>query len=580
MSLTSALQVGRSALAASTIGIQVAGNNTANASTPGYSRQIANLVPAGDLRYGRVFLGRGVEVQDIRRQVDAALQARLNRAVSDDASASLDLELLTGVETTVNALSDSDLSSELSRFFNAWSELGNTPGSSGARTLVVQRGKAAAGAIRAQRQGLLEQRAQVDGRLGSMVARADEILSSIASINSSIVNAEAGNGNANAMRDQRDALVTELGTLIDARTIEQPNGVLDVLVGSTPVVLAGQSRGLELRTRTVDGVAEPVVSVRSTREPLGVTSGQVGSLLASRENLVSDTIARLDRLAAQLVFRVNRVHGQSYGSTRATTASSTLAIAAGDRDRAFNDPANASLAALPFAPKSGSFLVHVRNSATGAVQTTRVNIDLDGLRTDGSAGTADDSSLATLTTDLAAIPNLTASVGADGRLTLDASRGFDLTFSEDTSDVLATLGINAFFTGASAGDIGVRDELASNPTLLGAGRLAGGAPNENAAALGVAALRDESLDALGGLSLGASWGDAVQSIAVRLDAAKTRSEATGVVRGNLEAQRAAVSGVSMDEEAISLIAFQQQYQGAARLISVVDELTKSIINLV
>ncbi len=48
MSLTSAFQIGRSGIAAAQLGIQTAGNNVANAATPGYSRQVATLAPTRD----------------------------------------------------------------------------------------------------------------------------------------------------------------------------------------------------------------------------------------------------------------------------------------------------------------------------------------------------------------------------------------------------------------------------------------------------------------------------------------------------------------------------------------------------
>ena len=44
MSLSTAMQIGRSALTASQIGLQIAGNNMANAATPGYSRQIGRFL--------------------------------------------------------------------------------------------------------------------------------------------------------------------------------------------------------------------------------------------------------------------------------------------------------------------------------------------------------------------------------------------------------------------------------------------------------------------------------------------------------------------------------------------------------
>ena len=46
MGLNGALQIGRSAILTSQAAISVAGNNMANAATPGYHRQVANLSPS------------------------------------------------------------------------------------------------------------------------------------------------------------------------------------------------------------------------------------------------------------------------------------------------------------------------------------------------------------------------------------------------------------------------------------------------------------------------------------------------------------------------------------------------------
>jgi flagellar hook-associated protein 1 FlgK len=63
-------------------------------------------------------------------------------------------------------------------------------------------------------------------------------------------------------------------------------------------------------------------------------------------------------------------------------------------------------------------------------------------------------------------------------------------------------------------------------------------------------------------------------------AASNRADASKLVRENLESQRSAVSGVSLDEESINLLAFQRQYQGAARFISAVDELTQTLLSII
>src|ERR1051326_1912668 len=125
MSLTSAFEIGNSALTASQLAIQIAGNKMANAATPGYARQIAYLAPMRSDTVGRISIGTGVRITDVRRQVDAALQARLASGISAEGAAAKQHEILSQVESALGELGDNDLSSELSKFFNSWSERAN-----------------------------------------------------------------------------------------------------------------------------------------------------------------------------------------------------------------------------------------------------------------------------------------------------------------------------------------------------------------------------------------------------------------------------------------------------------------------
>jgi len=47
----------------------------------------------------------------------------------------------------------------------------------------------------------------------------------------------------------------------------------------------------------------------------------------------------------------------------------------------------------------------------------------------------------------------------------------------------------------------------------------------------------------------------------------------------LNTQHDSISGVNLDEEASNLILFQRAYQAAARLITMADELYKTLLNL-
>ena len=67
--------------------------------------------------------------------------------------------------------------------------------------------------------------------------------------------------------------------------------------------------------------------------------------------------------------------------------------------------------------------------------------------------------------------------------------------------------------------------------------------------------------------------------AVATGAARTRYESSVLVRESLEAQNQAVSGVSIDEEAIDLMTLQRQFQAAARFITVIDEAMQVLLSI-
>lgn len=56
-------------------------------------------------------------------------------------------------------------------------------------------------------------------------------------------------------------------------------------------------------------------------------------------------------------------------------------------------------------------------------------------------------------------------------------------------------------------------------------------------------------------------------------------EAEGLILQQLQNQRSAVSGISLDEEAANLLRSQRAFEAAARVVSVVNELTDTAIPL-
>lgn len=572
--------IGGSALSASQLALQVTGNNLANAATPGYTRQSVDLSPARPQSAGRYQVGTGVRVKDIRRMVDEQMLARLRDAVSNEALAQDLAAGLSGVESMLNELTGSDLSSELSKFFSAWSERANLTQTS---AVVVQQGERLAGFMTRLREDLVSLQQQGDSQMGALVGRVNTVLSQLERVNLAVAESEASGGTASGLRDQRDTLLRELAEYMDISTVEQPNGSVDVLVGSYPILLNGEPKPLMLvkeSTPTGSRVAIMAGDGETCEQKLTIIGGRLGAALQGRDSSLGETIGQLDQIASELIFQMNKLHGTGANLKNLATTIGTLPVAASDVTKALNDPTNLSFAGLTHKIRNGGFDLRVANPLTGETKVTRIDLDLDGLRTDGTPGTEDDTTLQELAAAIDGVEGIKASLTADGRLKIDAESGFEFSFADDTSDAIAVLGLNAFFKGQNASDIDVNAPLKTNPSQLMTGRIVGGTLVENATALAAAQLQDLDIESLGGRSIRETWIDTVQNMGGQADAANARAESASLVRENLESQVAAISGVSVDEEAINMIGYQRLYQAAARYIQTMDEVTQTLISIV
>ncbi len=570
MSLIGALNIGKSALAISQAQIQTTSNNIANAGNADYNRQVASsgTTPDQQLRAG-IFIGTGVDLTGIQRQIDVALEGRLRASISDSAAADTTQQWLSRVEAVFNELGDQDLSTQFSTFFNSWSDLANKPQDIGLRQVVLQNGDSIARSFQSVRGQLSSIQGDVGDQLKGLAARADGLAQQIANENTQIVTAEGGSGSDNGLRDQRDANIKQLSQLMDVRTIRQPSGVVNVYVGSEPLVINGDSRGVALKQDTSNGVTTnglvtTSVVFKSNNGSINATGGQIGALVAAQQQ-INGAVDHVDTLAKSLMFELNKIHASGQGLDGFTSISAANPV--NDATVSLNDPK----AGLKFLPNNGSFVVHVKQKGSGLETSTLVQVDLDGRG-------GNDTTLNSLTASLSAITGVQASV-TGGRLSITAaSPDVQISFSQDSSGTLAALGVNNFFTGRDARDIAVSQVLMKQPTLLAAAK--NGAPGDNQTALAIAGLESKAVASLQGVSLKDSYQSLVNGIATNTAAAKTSDEGAKTVKDTLDAHRQALSGVSLDEEAISLMKQQRAFQGAAKLIVAVDEMMKTLMAMI
>lgn len=569
MSLTSSLQIGRTGLLAHQAGLEVTGNNLANVATPGFSRQQVELGAAGDRIAGDNFIGSGVAINAITRQVNEAVESRLRVAIADQGGAAVLQGRLEQLEALQNELSGNDLSTSLDNYFDAFSQLSTNPQDSALRGLVVSEGVSLAGFVQDLSSGYVDLQVESNNLLAQSVDTANGLLDRVEELNSAIRELEgASNGQVSSLRDQRDAVLEELAELIEIDVTEAADGSVDVFVGSTPVVLVGRSRGLELRTRTVGEVevVELATVDGGVRVDAGAGAGAIAAYVDFNNGALADATQGLDELAGQLIFQTNLAHSQSQAINPANTYVGSYAAL--DADASLGD---SEASGLDFEANNGSFDVRVSAGSGAPAQTTRISVDLDGLG-------GPDTTLNDLAAQLDAVDGVEASVDASGRLRINGStQGTEISFAQDSSGALAVLGIGGFFSGSSAADIAVDAAIQSDTSRLAVAR--GNIAGDNRGALAIADLRDLGLEALGGRSISQTLTDQIAQDAAELGRVRDSQAAAAVVTDNLRAQQSAVSGVNADEETINLIQYQRAYQASARFLTVVDELVQTLLNI-
>ena len=180
MSLFSTLQIANNALSAQQLGLQVTGNNVANANTPGYIRERLTLAPATANRIGGLLVGLAVDVQGVVLQTDRFLEERLRISSADVANTEAQSTTYSELESLMGELSDNDLSTSLTRFFGSVNDVLNQPENLSVRNLAIQQGATLSTDIRRLDKRVRDVRTDLDARISGSVSRVNGLLRKIA----------------------------------------------------------------------------------------------------------------------------------------------------------------------------------------------------------------------------------------------------------------------------------------------------------------------------------------------------------------------------------------------------------------
>src|SRR5262245_45380556 len=380
----SLIGVALTGLNAARVGLDTTGHNIANVNTPGYSRQSSEQRTNFAQLTGAGFIGRGVNVETVRRAYDEFAAAQSWEAASQAAQ-------WQAFEAEVNALSaaladpGTSPAAATASFFAAVNDLAAFPSDPAARQAMLSAAQTMASRFGAMQERIDQVRFAIDSEVRSAVDVANQLAARIADLNSRISIGQATGHEPNDLLDQRDALVTDLAQIARVQTVRQSDGALNVFLGNgQPLVVGAQATTLAAAPdlndaeHAVVGLNTGAGFVRFRAEDLG---GQLGGLLTFRDQALDPASNEIGRIAITLAAEVNAQ--QRLGLDRNGTFGTDLFAAGAPRS-------------LSAASNTGTAQLGVSITNYQALTTSDYRVDWDG--TNWTVTRLSDSNVQTFTT--------------------------------------------------------------------------------------------------------------------------------------------------------------------------------------
>jgi flagellar hook-associated protein 1 len=338
MSLFSILQHSSRALRTASTGVSIASNNVANANTQGYARQSLAVGAMGTVRTGGLLLGQGVTADSVLSHYDRFTQGSVFGRTSSDGYHSTRSQSFRAIETNFTETDAGSLAEAMDSFFDSFSQLEADPNSNGFRLGVLGSGSSMVEFFNQTARNLNGQQTALDTQISDQVGTLNTLGNQVASLNSRIVQLEAGGGQAHDLRAQRTAVLERMAEMGPLTAIQEGDGSMRVLLGGHTMVEGGTVRAISAVEDAVTGLREVRISQGTGSFDItsSMTSGSIGGLIAQRDDVVAGMLDDLDELAFTLANTVNAQHaagfdldgntGQDFFTAPAAQAGAALAM--------------------------------------------------------------------------------------------------------------------------------------------------------------------------------------------------------------------------------------------------------------
>ena len=553
----SALSSAKLGLLAQQLAIEVTGQNIANVETEGYSRQDVTFeanTPRHAIKYGSMHqIGTGVRVAGIERAHDQFLFEQIMDEGDLTGSTEVKKEIFEQLEVLFNEGSGRSLNDALSSFFASVHDLATNARGLSERADLVSKAEHLASTFNQTGKQLFTIQRNIDATIETEVAEINSLTTQIGKLNESIhANEPASQYKANDLRDNRDRLVKELSKKIDIQLIEESDNQISLtLKDGTALVL--KDRVFKLSTSLNgdnDSFKDVNIEYGSGLKNITstITGGELRGYLDMRDTEVKSALGKMNILSASFIQEFNGIHRAGFGIDRSSGLDffSPLDVTV-DHD----------------VDNTGTAVVSMTNASPTTVSVDEFEIaftgsnafTLNNLTTNASSGT------------------FTFTTGS----TFNIKDGFAVTIS---GTAIAGDKVTFSVSEGAASKMSVSSTITANTKKIAAGATTNG---DGGNALLMAGLQNELVFNSVTLSSGSGsytfdeyYNAVVSTIGIESFSAQATLRQQEGIMLQLNSRRESISGVSIDEEMIKMIKFQQAYNASARMISVVDEMLDTL----
>lgn len=633
------LDIGISGLTSARANLQTASHNISNVNTPGYSRQQTLQATNIAQGTGAGYVGQGVHVSTVQRIYSQFLVSQSLQTQTKSSELDANLTQMTQIN---NLLGDSSagLSPALQNFFGSVQDLANNPAAASARQSLLSNAEALATRFQVLDDFLSDSRDGVNSQIQGSVKEINSIAKEIANLNTNITVAEgmAGGQPPNDLLDQRDALVTDLGKLVNTSFVKQSNGTYNIFIGSgQPLVVGSQTMELKAVT-SPDDPSEITIGFVAGNNTVLIPEGQLqsggslGGLLAFRNDSLDSIQNSLGRIAIGLAQTLNDQHrlgldlngslggdlfnvpspkvisvaGNAPASNITTEISDVTALTSSDYKFSYDgtnykltrlsDNTSVTTAVLPI-PATPLTLDGVRITAASinanesfVIQPTRegarnISVAINDTAKIAAAAPIETKSLLTNT------GTGTISAGTVNPLPIDVNLQQPLTITfhtpADGQFDVAGIGVglpaaNQVYTdGADITFNGLTVQIRGTP---GAGDVFTIGPNNNGNsdsrnALLMGGLQTQDLLIGGTASYQSTYAQLINQVGNRTRELQVSSEVQANLLAQTKESLQSLSGVNLDEEAANLLRYQQAFQASGKVIEISSTLFDAILRI-